>query len=157
MARTKKNARKTVNPGMQPGPSGKRERPREKAVGGNIDPNRGTSAAILRGTARQQEQRPRQEQRQQQLQEKSPQERRARKDLLVTKKVSQRLCREIGSKTKTRMRIQAETLSTINAGTKAFVIGLVKDAISCATHEKRTTIMARDVQLARRIRGDIDK
>jgi histone H3 len=36
---------------------------------------------------------------------------------------------------------------------EAYLIGLYEDANLCAIHAKRVTVMPKDIQLARRIRG----
>ena len=38
--------------------------------------------------------------------------------------------------------------------TEAYLVGLFEDSYLCAIHAKRVTIMPRDIQLARRIRGE---
>lgn len=38
--------------------------------------------------------------------------------------------------------------------TEAYLVGLFEDAYLCAIHSRRVTLMQRDIQLARRIRGD---
>jgi histone H3 len=37
---------------------------------------------------------------------------------------------------------------------KAYLVALFEDTNLCAVHAKRVTIMSKDVQLARRIRGE---
>ena len=37
---------------------------------------------------------------------------------------------------------------------EAYLVGLFKDTNLCAIHAKRVTIMPKDIQLARRIRGE---
>ena len=37
---------------------------------------------------------------------------------------------------------------------EAYLVGLFEDTNLCATHVKRVTIMSKDIQLARRIRGE---
>ena len=37
---------------------------------------------------------------------------------------------------------------------EAYIVGLFEDTNLCALHAKRVTIMVKDLQLARRIRGD---
>jgi len=37
---------------------------------------------------------------------------------------------------------------------EAFLIGVLEDANLCAIHAKRVTIQPKDIQLARRIKGD---
>jgi histone H3/H4 len=38
---------------------------------------------------------------------------------------------------------------------QAFLVGLFEDANLCCIHAKRVTIMPKDIQLARRIKGDM--
>ena len=42
----------------------------------------------------------------------------------------------------------------LQAASEAFLITLFEDTNLCAIHAKRVTIMAKDMQLARRIRGE---
>lgn len=37
---------------------------------------------------------------------------------------------------------------------EAYLVGLFEDTMLCAIHARRTTIMPKDMQLARRIRGE---
>ena len=37
---------------------------------------------------------------------------------------------------------------------EAYLVSIFEDSNLCAIHAKRVTIMVRDIQLARRIRGD---
>ena len=43
---------------------------------------------------------------------------------------------------------------TVGGGVKAYLVGLFEDTNLCAIHAKRVTIMPKDIQLARRIRGE---
>jgi histone H3 len=77
-------------------------------------------------------------------------------DLLIRKLPFQRLVREImaevGNGTVTRM--QTPALLALQEATEAYAVGLFEDTNLCAIHAKRVTIMAKDIQLARRIRGE---
>ena len=42
----------------------------------------------------------------------------------------------------------------LQEASEAYLVGLFEDTNLCAIHAKRVTIMPRDIQLARRIRGD---
>ncbi len=42
----------------------------------------------------------------------------------------------------------------LQEASEAYLIGLFEDTNLCAIHAKRVTIMPKDIQLARRIRGD---
>jgi len=51
-------------------------------------------------------------------------------------------------------RWQSEALLALQEATEAYLVGVLSDANLCAIHAKRVTLMVRDIQLARRIRGD---
>ncbi|KAH7914203.1 histone-fold-containing protein [Hygrophoropsis aurantiaca] len=53
----------------------------------------------------------------------------------------------------TGLRWQSSALLALQEATEAFLVHLFEDANLCAIHAKRVTIMQRDIQLARRIRG----
>lgn len=55
---------------------------------------------------------------------------------------------------KTDIRFQASAIGAIQEGSEAYLIGLLEDAQLEAIHGKRQTIMPKDIQLARRIRGE---
>lgn len=43
---------------------------------------------------------------------------------------------------------------TFQEASEAYLVGLFEDTNLCAIHAKRVTIMPKDIQLARRIRGE---
>lgn len=45
-------------------------------------------------------------------------------------------------------------ISPIQEAAEAYLVGVFEDANLCAIHAKRVTIMPKDIQLARRIRGE---
>ena len=45
-------------------------------------------------------------------------------------------------------------MDALHEGTEAYMIGVMEDANLLAIHARRVTIQPRDIQLARRIRGD---
>jgi len=51
------------------------------------------------------------------------------------------------------LRWQATALEALQTASEAYLVHLFEDANLCAIHAKRVTIMPRDIQLARRIRG----
>ena len=51
------------------------------------------------------------------------------------------------------LRFQADALQALQEAAEAYLVGLFEDVNLCAIHAKRVTIMVKDVQLARRIRG----
>jgi histone H3 len=75
--------------------------------------------------------------------------------LLIRKLPFQRLVREI-SKDITRLdfRFQASAVLALQEAAEAYLVGLFEDVNLCAIHAKRVTIMPKDMQLARRIRGE---
>ncbi|KIY74031.1 histone-fold-containing protein [Cylindrobasidium torrendii FP15055 ss-10] len=80
-------------------------------------------------------------------------------DLLIRKLPFSRLVREIALELTTdtndeyELRWQSSAIQALQEATEAFLVHLFEDANLCALHAKRVTIMQRDIQLARRIRG----
>ena len=67
---------------------------------------------------------------------------------------STRLVREIQfSMTRNPYRWQATAILALQEAAEAHLISLFEDCNLCAIHGKRVTIMPKDMQLARRIRG----
>ena len=75
-------------------------------------------------------------------------------ELLIRKTPFQRLCREIVLDYKTGARMTSQALGAIQEAAEAYLVGLFEDTNLCAIHAKRVTIMPKDMQLARRIRGE---
>jgi histone H3 len=75
-------------------------------------------------------------------------------DLLIRKLPFQRLVREIAQEFKADLRFQSSAVNAIHEAAEAYCTGLFEDTNLCAIHAKRVTIMPKDVQLARRIRGE---
>lgn len=75
-------------------------------------------------------------------------------DLLIRKLPFQRLVREIAQDFKSDIRFRSAALFALQEATEAFFVSLFEDANVCAIHAKRVTVMPKDIQLARRIRGD---
>ena len=75
-------------------------------------------------------------------------------ELLIRKLPFQRLVREVAQDIKTDLRFQSSAVMAIQEAAEAFLIGLFEEANLCAIHAKRVTIMPKDIQLARRIRGE---
>ncbi|GLU20526.1 hypothetical protein SLE2022_367200 [Rubroshorea leprosula] len=55
---------------------------------------------------------------------------------------------------KTDLRFQSNAVAALQEVAKAYLVSLFKDTNLCAIHTKRVTIMPKDIQLARRIRGE---
>ena len=75
-------------------------------------------------------------------------------ELLIRKLPFQRLVREIAQDFKSDLRFQASAIMALQEATEAYMVGLFEDTNLCAIHAKRVTIMPKDMQLARRIRGE---
>ncbi|XP_058223815.1 histone H3.3-like [Rhododendron vialii] len=78
-------------------------------------------------------------------------------DLLIRKLPFQRLVREISQVFKADLRFQSHAVLALQEAAEAYLVGLFEDTNLCAIHAKRVTIMSKDVQLARRIRGEAEK
>ncbi|CAB3253882.1 unnamed protein product [Arctia plantaginis] len=66
----------------------------------------------------------------------------------------ERLVREIAQDFKTDLRFQSAAIGALQEASEAYLVGLFEDTNLCAIHAKRVTIMPKDIQLARRIRGE---
>ena len=75
-------------------------------------------------------------------------------DLLIRKLPFQRLVREIAGEFKHDLRFQSSAVIALQEASEAYLVGLFEDTNLACIHAKRVTIMPRDVQLARRIRGE---
>ncbi|KAI0750708.1 histone-fold-containing protein [Daedaleopsis nitida] len=82
-------------------------------------------------------------------------------ELLIRKLPFSRVVREIALDMMTDMveygdtglRWQSSAILALQEATEAFLVHMFEDANLCAIHAKRVTIMQRDIQLARRLRG----
>lgn len=84
-------------------------------------------------------------------------------DLLISKLPFARVVREVAdefieanydsSASAVGLRWQSSAILALQEATEAYLVHLFEDANLCAIHAKRVTIMQRDIQLARRIRG----
>lgn len=75
-------------------------------------------------------------------------------DLLLRKLPFARLVREIQmTMSKVPYRWQGTALLALQEAAEAHLVALFEDCMLCAAHGKRVTIMPKDMQLARRIRG----
>ncbi|XP_054778477.1 histone H3-like centromeric protein CENH3 [Prosopis cineraria] len=75
-------------------------------------------------------------------------------ELLIRKLPFQRLVREIAQDFKTDLRFQSSAVAALQEAAESYLVGLFEDTNLCAIHAKRVTIMPKDIQLARRIRGE---
>ena len=65
-----------------------------------------------------------------------------------------RLAREIVQDFKQDLRFQNSGIGALQKAAEAYIVRLFEDTNLCAIHAKRITIMPKDIQLARRIRGE---
>ena len=73
---------------------------------------------------------------------------------LILKQPFQRLVRELAQDFKADLRFQGCAIMALQEAGEAYLVGLYEDTNLCAIHSKRVTIMPKDIQLARRIRGE---
>ena len=82
-------------------------------------------------------------------------------ELLIRKLPFQRLVREIAGDSEViksplcgKVRFQSAAVMALQEASETYLVGLFEDSNLCAIHAKRVTIMPKDIQLARRIRGE---
>ena len=76
-------------------------------------------------------------------------------ELLIKKLPFQRLVKEIAQNFKSDLRFQASAVIALQEATESYIVNLFQDTNLCAIHARRVTIMPKDMQLAKRIRGGI--
>ena len=74
-------------------------------------------------------------------------------ELLIRKLPFQHLVREIAQDIKIDLRFQSAAIMALQKSLEAYLVGLFEDSNLCAIHAKQVTIMPKDIQLARHIRG----
>ena len=62
--------------------------------------------------------------------------------------------KEIAQELMVEIRFRGSAISALQEAAEAYLVGLFEDTNLCAIHAKRITIMPRDIQLARHIRGE---
>ena len=78
-------------------------------------------------------------------------------NLLIRKLPFQRTVRELSEAFKIQgqmVRWQSHALMALQEAAEAYLVALFEDTNLCAIHAKRVTIQPKDIQLARRIRGE---
>ena len=75
-------------------------------------------------------------------------------ELLIRRLPFQRLVREIAQDYKSRLNFASGAILALHEAVEAYLVGLFKDTNLCAIHTKCITIMPKDIQLARHIRGE---
>ena len=74
---------------------------------------------------------------------------------LIRKAPFVRLVKEVALSINSELRFQSLAIGALQEATEAYMIHLFGDTNLAAIHAKRVTIMPKDMQLARRIRGEI--
>jgi histone H3 len=62
--------------------------------------------------------------------------------------------REIAQDFKADLRFQSKAIQALQEAAESYLVGLFEDINLCGIHAKRVTIMPKDLQLARRVRGE---
>ena len=75
-------------------------------------------------------------------------------ELLIRRLPFQRLVWEIAQDFKGRLNFASGAILALQEAAEAYLIGLFKDTNLCTIHAKHIMIMLKDIQLARRIRGE---
>ena len=76
---------------------------------------------------------------------------------MIRKAPFQRLVREVAQDlqgVRNDLRFQSTAVLALQEAAEAYLVGVFEDANLCAIHAKRVTIMPKDIQLARRLRGE---
>ncbi|XP_041911249.1 histone H3.3A-like [Arvicola amphibius] len=75
-------------------------------------------------------------------------------ELPIHKLPFQRLVREIAQDFKTDLHFRSAAIGALQEAREAYLVGLFEATNLCAIHAKRVKIMPKDIQIARRIRGE---
>lgn len=75
-------------------------------------------------------------------------------DLLLPRAPFMRLVKSIAEDMDHQLRFQSQSIQALQEATEAYIVGLFEDTNLCAIHAKRQTVYKKDMELARRIRGD---
>ena len=74
---------------------------------------------------------------------------------LLPRAAFQRVVRGVARGFDSDLRFASQALVALQEAAEAYLVGIFEDANMCALHANRVTIMRKDMDLARRIRGDI--
>ncbi len=75
-------------------------------------------------------------------------------ELLIKKAPFQRLVKEITQNLHRELRFQTTAIAALQESAETYIVSLFEDTMLCAMHARRVTIMPKDMNLARRIRGE---
>ncbi|KAH0782374.1 hypothetical protein KY290_001972 [Solanum tuberosum] len=70
------------------------------------------------------------------------------------KQLATKAAKKVSSGHRRNLRFQSSAVAALQEAAEAYLVGLFEDTNLCAIHAKRITIMPKDIQLARRIRGE---
>ena len=73
---------------------------------------------------------------------------------LIPRLPFRRLVKEIVRNEKSDIKMQETAFQALQEAAETYLVQLLDDANLCALHARRITLMPRDIQLARRIRGE---
>ena len=76
-------------------------------------------------------------------------------DLLILRRLFYRLVRELLQVERSSLKIQAYVVMALHEVSEAYLIWLLEGSHICKIHAKRITVMPKDMQLARQIRGEV--
>ena len=76
-------------------------------------------------------------------------------NLLIRKLPFRRLVGELARGFNANLRFQESAVEAIQEAAESYLVGLFEDTQLCAIHAKRITVQPKDIQLARRLRGDL--
>ena len=75
-------------------------------------------------------------------------------DLIISKAAFQRIVRQISQTHRPDIRWTSAAMLAVHEVLESYAVAILADSNLCAIHARRVTIMPKDMQLARRIRGD---
>ncbi|KAI0032046.1 histone H3, partial [Vararia minispora EC-137] len=71
----------------------------------------------------------------------------------VVREIALEMTTDVNERGGAMLRWQSSAILALQEASEAFLVHLFEDANLCAIHAKRVTLMTRDLQLARRLRG----
>ena len=74
-------------------------------------------------------------------------------ELLIRKLPFQKMVREVAQQFVPHLQFQANAIRVLQEASESYLVGLMEDTNLCTIHAKHVTIMPKDMQLVRRIRG----
>ncbi|KAH0793145.1 histone H3 [Histomonas meleagridis] len=75
-------------------------------------------------------------------------------NFLIPKAPFRRVVREIAEKINPTIKFNERALQALQEASEAFIVGTMEDGVLCTIHASRVTLMKKDVELAKRIKGD---